>query len=148
MRRGSTILACELPWYLKRRAVVSSWRAYKQSTYLVNGVAARGEGAAKGQGQEEEGQAKSPSLLSKIDQSDSEGEPSIDEFEVDSPVVPSASEAAKSMPCRAYGIVYHRLALLVGRDDVIMAVDGTDRVYYQTIPSMTSVGVCLCDSTC
>ena len=34
-RRGSTILACELPWYLKRRDVVSSWRAYKQSTYLV-----------------------------------------------------------------------------------------------------------------
>ena len=33
-RRGSTILACELPWYLKRRDVVSRWRAYKQSTYL------------------------------------------------------------------------------------------------------------------
>ena len=43
MRRGSTVLACELPWYLKRRDVVSSWRAYKQSTSSRDGVAARGE---------------------------------------------------------------------------------------------------------
>ena len=111
MRRGSTILACELPWYLKRRDVVSRWRAYKQSTYLATAWLPAEKGRPKAKDKKKKGK-KEPVVEEAVDHSDSEGEPSIDEFEVGLPVVPSASEAAKSMPCRAYGIVYHRLALL------------------------------------
>ena len=111
MRRNSTILACELPWYLKRRDVVSSWRAYKQSTYLVTAWLPAEKARPKAKDKKKKGK-KEPVVEEAVDHSDSEGEPSIDEFEVGLPVVPSASEAAKSMPCRAYGIVYHRLALL------------------------------------
>ena len=112
MRRHSTILACELPWYLKRRDVVSSWRAYKQSTYLVTAWLPAEKARPKGKDKKKKGKKTEEAPVVVEEHSDSEGEPSIDEFEVGLPVVPSASEAAKSMPCRAYGIVYHRLALL------------------------------------
>ncbi len=113
-RRGSTILACELPWYLKRRDVVRRWREYKQSTYLVTEWLPAEKSRPKGKDKKKKGGKKNeaPVVEEEASHSDSEGEPSIDQFEVCLPVVQSASEAAKSMPCRAYGIVHHRLALL------------------------------------
>ncbi len=111
-RRGSTILACELPWYMKRRDVVSRWRAYKQSTYLATAWLPAEKARPKGKDKKKKGKKTDEAPVVVEEHSDSEGEPSIDEFEVFPIQVQSASEAAKSMPCRAYGIVYHRLALL------------------------------------
>ena len=74
MRKGSkcvefTVLACELPWYLKRRDVVSSWRAYKQSTHSATAWLP----AEKWRKDKKKKGKKEPVVEEAVDYSDSEG---------------------------------------------------------------------------
>ena len=118
-RQSTVVLGCALPWWVRRRDVVRRRRDCKHSTYLTTQwlpmekppKASKKKGGKKKKNEKKQAPAEVVATETEDEaHSDSEGEPGMHQFAVFAPATPPY--AAKSLPCRAYAIVHHRLATL------------------------------------